>query len=99
MAPTYATNAVALDASGPNNTWVKSNPLRFSSHGSSAPGTASSGVGSYSYQQAWFGGSYIGSVNTSVPNLLWSRLAPVGFVLARVRREQQRSEQRADAVL
>jgi hypothetical protein len=73
MAPTYATNAVALDASSPSNSWVKSNPLRFSSHGSSAPAT---GAGAYSYQQAWFGGSYIGSVNTSVPNLLWSVLQP-----------------------
>jgi hypothetical protein len=76
MGPTYATNAVALDASGPNNTWAKSNPLRFSSHGSSAPGAVSGGVGSYSYQQAWFGGSYIGSVDTSVPSLLWSPLQP-----------------------
>src|SRR3984957_3945063 len=73
LAPTYATNAVALDASNPSNTWVKSNPLRFSSHGSSAPAT---GAGSYSYQQAWFGGSYIGSVGTSVPILLWSVLQP-----------------------
>jgi hypothetical protein len=73
MAPTYATNAAALDASGPGNTWTKSNPLRFSSHGSGAPGAMS---GTYSYQQAWFGGSYIGSVDTSVPNLLWSPLVP-----------------------
>ena len=73
MAPTYATNAVALDASDPNNTWTKSNPLRFSSHGSSAPAV---GAGSYSYQQTWFGGSYIGSVDASVPNLLWSAMQP-----------------------
>jgi hypothetical protein len=73
MAPTYATNAAALDASNPNNTWTKSNPLRFSSHGSSAPGAD---AGSYSFQQAWFGGSYIGSVNTSVPSLLWTPLEP-----------------------
>ncbi len=73
MAPTYATNAVGLDASNPNNTWTKSNPLRFSSHGSAAPGAIS---GTYSYQQAWFGGSYIGSVDTSVPNLLWSAMQP-----------------------
>ena len=77
MAPTYATNAAALDASSPNNTWAKSNPLRFSSHGSSAPGAAlGGGAASYSYQQAWFGGSYIGTVDTSVPNLLWSPLEP-----------------------
>ncbi len=73
MAPTYATNAVALDASSPHNTWTKSNPLRFSSHGSSAPAT---GAGAYSFQQAWFGGSYIGSVDTSVPSLLWSAMQP-----------------------
>jgi hypothetical protein len=73
MAPTYATNAAALDASNPNNTWTKSNPLRFSSHGSAAPAV---GAGSYSYQQAWFGGSYIGSVNTSVPSLLWTAMQP-----------------------
>ncbi len=73
MAPTYATNAAALDASNPNNTWTKSNPLRFSSHGSSAPAT---GAGAYSFQQAWFGGSYIGSVGTTVPSLLWSALQP-----------------------
>lgn len=73
MAPTYATNAVALDASDPNNTWTKSNPLRFSSHGSAAPGATS---GSYSYQQTWFGGSYVGTVNTSVPNLLWTAMQP-----------------------
>lgn len=77
MGPTYATNAVALDASSPDNTWTKSNPLRFSSHGSSAPGLAAgAGSPSYSYQQAWFGGSYIGSVDTSVPSLLWSPLQP-----------------------
>jgi hypothetical protein len=73
MAPTYATNAAALDASGASNTWTKSNPLRFSSHGSAAPGAI---PGTYSYQQAWFGGSYIGSVDTSVPSLLWSALSP-----------------------
>src|SRR5581483_10999708 len=74
MAPTYATNAVALDASNAANTWTKSNPLRFSSHGSSAPGGApgAGGAATYSYQQAWFGGSYIGTVDTPVPNLLWS---------------------------
>lgn len=75
MGPTYATNAAALDASSPNNTWTKSNPLRFSSHGSSAPG-ANGGAATYSYQQAWFGGSYIGSVDTPVASLLWSPLLP-----------------------
>jgi hypothetical protein len=75
MAPTYATNAAALDASSPTNTWTKSNPLRFSSHGSSAPGAVGNGT-LYSYQQSWFNGSYIGSVDTSVPNLLWSPLVP-----------------------
>jgi hypothetical protein len=77
MAPTYATNAAALDASSPNNTWTKNNPLRFSSHGSSAPGVVpAGGAASYSYQQSWFGGSYIGSVDTPVPELLWSPLTP-----------------------
>src|SRR3984957_18388862 len=77
MGPSYATNAVALDASSATNTWTKSNPLRFSSHGSSAPGaTLGGGAASYAYQQAWFGGSYIGTVDTSVPNLLWSPLQP-----------------------
>ncbi len=71
--PTYATNAEALDASNASNTWTKSNPLRFSSHGSAAPGA---GSGHYSYQQTWFGGRYIGSVNTTVPNLLWSAMQP-----------------------
>lgn len=71
--PTYATNAAALDASNPNNTWTKSNPLRFSSHGSAAPGST---AGTFSYQQAWFGGSYMGTVNTSVPNLLWTPMQP-----------------------
>ncbi len=73
MGPAYATNAAALDASSPSNTWTKSNPLRFSSHGSAAPGM---GSGFYSFQQAWFGGSYIGTVHTSVPNLLWTSLQP-----------------------
>lgn len=73
MGPSYATNAVALDASSSNNSWTRNNPLRFSSHGSAAPGA---GSGSYSYQQAWFGGSYIGSVNTAVPNLLWTAMQP-----------------------
>jgi hypothetical protein len=75
MGPTYATNAAALDASNSSNTWTKSNPLRFSSHGSAAPGTAAGSL-SYSYQQAWFGGSYIGTVNSTVPDLLWSPLIP-----------------------
>ncbi|HTC33723.1 MAG TPA: hypothetical protein VK724_10145 [Bryobacteraceae bacterium] len=69
MAPTYSTNAAALDASSPGNTWTKNNPLRFSSHGSAAP---AGGAGAYSYQQTWFGGRYIGSVGTAVPNLLWT---------------------------
>jgi hypothetical protein len=73
MGPTYATNAAALDASNSANTWTKDNPLRFSSHGSAAPAI---GAGSYSYQQTWFGGRYIGSVNTTVPSLLWSPMQP-----------------------
>ncbi len=73
MGPTYATNAAALDASNAANTWTKNNPLRFSSHGSAAPGA---GSGSYSYQQTWFGGRYIGSVNSTVPSLLWSAMQP-----------------------
>jgi hypothetical protein len=73
MEPTYGTNAAAIDASNPTNTWVKDNPLRFSSHGSSAPGL---GAGLFSYQQAFFGGSYTGSVSRSVQNLLWTPLLP-----------------------
>jgi hypothetical protein len=73
VGPTYSTNAVALDASNASNTWTKNNPLRFSSHGSAAP---AAGGGSYSYQQTWFGGRYIGSVGTAVPSLLWSAMQP-----------------------
>jgi hypothetical protein len=73
MGPTYATNSAALDASNTANTWTKDNPLRFSSHGSAAPAI---GAGSYSYQQTWFGGRYIGSVNSTVPGLLWNPLQP-----------------------
>ncbi len=73
MGPTYSTNAVALDASSSVTTWTKSNPLRFSSHGSAAP---AAGAGSYSYQQTWFGGRYIGSVNAAVPSFLWSAMQP-----------------------
>jgi hypothetical protein len=73
MAPSYSTNAVALDASNSSNTWVKSNPLRFSSHGSAAP---ADGAGSYSYQQTWYGGRYIGSVSTTVPGMLWNGMQP-----------------------
>jgi len=73
VGPTYSTNAAALDASSSGNTWTKNNPLRFSSHGSAAP---AAGAGSYSYQQTWFGGRYIGSVSTAVPSLLWSAMQP-----------------------
>jgi len=73
MGPTYSSNAAALDASSSGNTWTKSNPLRFSSHGSAAPAV---GAGSYSYQQTWFGGRYIGSVGTTVSSLLWSAMQP-----------------------
>lgn len=73
MGPIYGTNAAAIDASDPNNNWVKDNPLRFSSHGSAAPGAS---AGTFSYQQARYQGSYIGTLNTSVPNLLWKPLQP-----------------------
>jgi hypothetical protein len=73
MGPTYGTNATAMDASNPAGNWMKDNPLRFSSHGSAAPGGA---AGSFSYQQAWYEGHYLGAVNKSMPSLLWSPLQP-----------------------
>ncbi len=89
MAPTYATNAVALDASSPNNTWTKSNPLRFSSHGSSAPAT---GAGAYSFQQAWFGGQLYRERRHDGAELALERDATVGVVLALVRRQATREQ-------
>ncbi len=73
MGPTYATNSTAIDASNPNGTWVKDNPIRFAGHGAAAPGST---PGLFSYLQGWFTGHYIGAVNKPVSDLLWARLEP-----------------------